>query len=773
SEAVTGLTASAFTLQNATASTLQSADGITYTVLITPAATGQVTISLPADVAVNVGRNGNTAAPAAVNVTADLTIPAVTLVAVPADGYYNATQSLSFTVTYNKVVTVVGTPSLRITIGAKTADAVYTVGSGTNTLTFAYAIQPGDNDMNGIALAASIQLNTGSIRDQWANDALLPLNNVASTANVFVNTQHPSVSLSTAAAATVGKPFTVTAVFSEVVTGLTASAFTLQNATASTLQSADGITYTVLITPAATGPVTVSLPAEVAVNIGRNGNSAAPAAVNVTADLTIPAVTQVLVPTDGYYNATQSLSFTVTYNKVVTVVGTPSLRVTVGVKNVDAIYIGGSGTTTLTFVYAIQPGDNDMNGVALAASIQLNAGSIRDQWANDALLPLNNVASTNRVFVNTTQPGVVLSTFAGAIVKAPFTVTATFTEVVTGVTTTDFVTSNATVSDLLTTDQITYTILVSPVADGPLSITLPAAIAVNIAQNPNTAANTIQLSVSTTPPVVNQPPVMDPVPAQQICSTTEAQSLQLTGASPVETGQTLSYFIAADQPYFNSLTVSNTGLVSYSLKTGISGAVNISIIIKDNGGTANGGVDSLQRNFTLTVNPLPVISISSDKGTATFKGDIVLLTATGGNTYTWANADGIISGQQEAALKVKMLANTTFQVAAVDANGCGNTAKISISVNDDFKVKATNILTPNGDGKNDKWIVQYLEAYPDNEVSIYDRLGRLVYQRRNYSNDWDGTMNGTPLAEGTYYYIINIKENNRVVKGFITLLRDR
>lgn len=92
-------------------------------------------------------------------------------------------------------------------------------------------------------------------------------------------------------------------------------------------------------------------------------------------------------------------------------------------------------------------------------------------------------------------------------------------------------------------------------------------------------------------------------------------------------------------------------------------------------------------------------------------------------------------------------------------------------------LKPINILTPNGDNINDRWIIYNIEnaAYINNQVMIYDRYGNLVYKTSNYTNTsgWDGTYNGRPLAEGTYYYIILFKEDNytRSLKGYINILR--
>ena len=90
------------------------------------------------------------------------------------------------------------------------------------------------------------------------------------------------------------------------------------------------------------------------------------------------------------------------------------------------------------------------------------------------------------------------------------------------------------------------------------------------------------------------------------------------------------------------------------------------------------------------------------------------------------------------------------------------------------EVVANNILTPNGDGKNDFWIITDLQVmYPKNEVIVYDKTGKVVFKASNYQNNWDGTSNGATLSTGTYYYEINIGSGLKPVKGTLTILRGR
>ncbi|WP_394772654.1 cadherin-like beta sandwich domain-containing protein [Flavobacterium sp.] len=84
----------------------------------------------------------------------------------------------------------------------------------------------------------------------------------------------------------------------------------------------------------------------------------------------------------------------------------------------------------------------------------------------------------------------------------------------------------------------------------------------------------------------------------------------------------------------------------------------------------------------------------------------------------------------------------------------------------------SNIITPNGDGKNDFWIIPGIELYQNNSVKVFDRAARLVYSKNKYSNDWDGSYKGSPLNEDTYYYLIDLGSGQPKVKGFITIIRN-
>ncbi|SMC67494.1 Ig-like domain-containing protein [Pedobacter africanus] len=278
---------------------------------------------------------------------------------------------------------------------------------------------------------------------------------------------------------------------------------------------------------------------------------------------------------------------------------------------------------------------------------------------------------------------------------------------------------------------------------------------------------------------LNEIPTLAAIADQTICFTTAAQTVALSGISAgPESAQTTTLTVSSSNAnLFDALTVSGTGAtgtLNYRVKAGaVAGTATVTVTVKDNGGTANGGVDSFSRNFVITVNALPVVSINSDKGTNLSKGETAVLTAIGGTSYVWANASGIIGSTNGAVLTVRPSQTTTYTVTATNVSGCIQTQSVTIVVNEDFaKIKAANILTPNGDGYNDKWVIDNIDFYPNNEVKIFDKSGRLMYNKRGYDNSWDGTFNGIALNEGTYYYIVDFGDRTRVFKGFITIVRN-
>ena len=112
----------------------------------------------------------------------------------------------------------------------------------------------------------------------------------------------------------------------------------------------------------------------------------------------------------------------------------------------------------------------------------------------------------------------------------------------------------------------------------------------------------------------------------------------------------------------------------------------------------------------------------------------------------------------------------TYTVTVVDENGCEATAEIFMEFID---VEFPNFFTPDGDGRNDLWLPDNIEGFPDVLIKIYDRYGRVVEVMARNVKGWDGNYDGKPLPTGDYWYVVQLQgeQDNREFVGHFTLYR--
>lgn len=154
------------------------------------------------------------------------------------------------------------------------------------------------------------------------------------------------------------------------------------------------------------------------------------------------------------------------------------------------------------------------------------------------------------------------------------------------------------------------------------------------------------------------------------------------------------------------------------------------------------------------------------------KGESTQLEAqgTGVTTFTWKPTTGL-----SAANIANPIANptetTTYEVTGFTANGCIRSSKVTITVIDEKVVQPAGVISPNGDGINDTWTIPNIDKFSEAKIEIYNRWGQRLLVFENYKNDWDGTYQGRPLPIGTYYYILTLPKENKVLSGDINILR--
>ena len=115
----------------------------------------------------------------------------------------------------------------------------------------------------------------------------------------------------------------------------------------------------------------------------------------------------------------------------------------------------------------------------------------------------------------------------------------------------------------------------------------------------------------------------------------------------------------------------------------------------------------------------------------------------------------------------EMIGEDTFTYRVKDIKGrWSNTAIVRVAVmNNDLDIP--NIITPNGDGKNDEFRIKGLELYDRVGLTIVNRWGNEVYKSNAYNNDWSGAG----LSEGTYFYVLELVKGGKseVQKGWVTI----
>ena len=161
-------------------------------------------------------------------------------------------------------------------------------------------------------------------------------------------------------------------------------------------------------------------------------------------------------------------------------------------------------------------------------------------------------------------------------------------------------------------------------------------------------------------------------------------------------------------------------------------------------------------------------------------GQTMVLTATGGNTYSWTGPNMFVSSNAIVSIPGFSPASAGYYVVQItDSLGCNTTdsVKVSIVVTPDC-LFIPGLVTPDLDGHNDTWNIPGLDYFVNAQVDIFNRWGNLVYSVSPYTTPWSGEINEgleidgkdgkVPL--GTYFYLIRLNDDaNTEYKGYVEL----
>lgn len=190
-------------------------------------------------------------------------------------------------------------------------------------------------------------------------------------------------------------------------------------------------------------------------------------------------------------------------------------------------------------------------------------------------------------------------------------------------------------------------------------------------------------------------------------------------------------------------------------------AGNHTLVVIDANGCASASQNIIvtQPTSALSVTELTVGPTCATQNTGMV--EIMPIGGTPGYTVAWSNSATTFT-----------LANLTegpITGTVTDANGCVYVYNTTIAKENCINVVISNMLSPNGDGINEPFVITGLEQYPNNKLEIYNRWGSLIFSKAPYDNTFNGKANvsgsmGTGLLpSGTYFVVVDFGDDQTPV----------
>ncbi|AKA34959.1 gliding motility-associated C-terminal domain-containing protein [Flagellimonas lutaonensis] len=157
--------------------------------------------------------------------------------------------------------------------------------------------------------------------------------------------------------------------------------------------------------------------------------------------------------------------------------------------------------------------------------------------------------------------------------------------------------------------------------------------------------------------------------------------------------------------------------------------------------------------------------IDTDENIVIPEGESITVTASGADTYNWYNTNNDLLSNSDRVT----LSEEGQYVLVASIGDCEATRQLSVEYRDNFRVP--NVVTANGDGINDLWVLpNTYSRRSDVTVTIYNEKGQEVLNVTDYQNNWPQSSTSFSEQNMVFYYKIR-KENQTLKQGTITVIR--
>ncbi|WP_338378109.1 gliding motility-associated C-terminal domain-containing protein [uncultured Flavobacterium sp.] len=236
---------------------------------------------------------------------------------------------------------------------------------------------------------------------------------------------------------------------------------------------------------------------------------------------------------------------------------------------------------------------------------------------------------------------------------------------------------------------------------------------------------------------------------QIVVNSNPIPDFSIDGTTSICIGQNETLTITPTNFNVNSVTIEwyyENSLLSTTTPTlQISQIGNYSIIINNNGCENQKDIEIIEK-----INSFDVVLEQGCNG-KNYEINIINSSNFSNATYSWTGPNGFVAFTQN--IVVPNLEIGTYNVEVTDALGCKSSSSAV--------VENTNCFIPNGFSPDDDGINDFfdLTGYNVKKIYVYNRYGRLVYDKDNYINEWKGQTNDNKrLPASTYYYVLEFNE---------------
>lgn len=164
------------------------------------------------------------------------------------------------------------------------------------------------------------------------------------------------------------------------------------------------------------------------------------------------------------------------------------------------------------------------------------------------------------------------------------------------------------------------------------------------------------------------------------------------------------------------------------------------------------------------------MEVSAGENESILKGESIILNGSSSDNFSYNWSPSLeLSDNTSLTPLAKPTTSTTYTLIATSTLGCQDSSNVTIELIE--KISIPNAFSPNGDGLNDTWEIENINAWQPIELTIFNRWGSKVFESYGEYQPWEGTYNGGKLPVGTYYYILNIDGGNDSFRGALTITK--